>query len=232
MPWSLWGKKRKHVSFEEQVRVLESCGIRLNPGVRCESLLQSLSRERMEGEPFRLLLCVMGGEAGESGYPSDHIWHFDTECIEGSGSYIRIASRMCTLAQGGLPLADIEDLVEVEEGMAWLSFSLEGKTERWAAKVEDDWVDAEVLSRFARLLESREMGRRYTYIDLQGQDCDGEGEEPTGKRNGVEGGVAAIAGAREWNGGGGHGADQRGEVFARAAVACVAMNRQKVLPSM
>jgi hypothetical protein len=171
MPWSLWGKKRKHVSFEEQVRVLESCGIRLNPGVRCESLLQSLSRERMEGEPFRLLLCVMGGEAGESGYPSDHIWHFDTECIEGSGSYIRIASRMCTLAQGGLPLADIEDLVEVEEGMAWLSFSLEGKTERWAAKVEDDWVDAEVLSRFARLLESRETGRRYTYIDLQGQDC-------------------------------------------------------------
>src|SRR5215831_3510102 len=103
----------------------------------------------------------MGDEAespsqgGESGYLSDNIWHFDTECIESPGDYQRIASRMCTLAQGDLPLVDLADFVDVEDSTAWLSFSLDGKPEKWIAKVDDDWVDPEMLSRFARLLESR-----------------------------------------------------------------------------
>jgi len=170
-------RKQQKRSFEEQLRVLAGCGVDLNMGVRGESLLHSFSREQFEAEPFRLLLCVMGGEAedparaGESGYPSDNVWHFDTECIEGDGSYRRIAISMSALAQGDLPLMDIEDSVDLEAGTAWLSFWLNGKSERWTAKVEDDWVDPEMLSRFARLLESRGTNRRYTYIDLQGQDC-------------------------------------------------------------
>jgi hypothetical protein len=110
-------------------------------------------------------------QTGEFGYPSDSIWHLDTECIEDHGDYKRLADRMVTLTQGALPLADIEDFVDLEQGTACLSFSLDGKSERWTAKVDDDWVDAEILSRFARLLESRMTTRRYTYIDLQGQDC-------------------------------------------------------------
>ena len=163
-------KPQKHVPFEDQVRVLENCGVALRPGVACERLLQSFSREQFEADPFRLLLCAMGEEA-EPDYPSDKIWHFDTECIEDHGDYQRIASRMRTLAQGDLPLANIEDFVDLESGTAWLAFSIDGKSERWTAKVEDDWVDPQILSRFAGLLESRKTARRYTCISLEGQDC-------------------------------------------------------------
>jgi hypothetical protein len=83
------------VSFEQQISTLASCGIKLAPGVAADALLQSCDREAFEAEPYRLLLVCMGGaaenesQAGETGYPSDNIWHLDTECIEDRGAYVR-----------------------------------------------------------------------------------------------------------------------------------------------
>lgn len=111
-------------------------------------------------------------EAEYAGYLSDNIWHFDTECIEDHGSYVTIAERMAALAQGDLPLEKIDDYVDIEEGEAWLSFTLYGRSYKWTAKVDDDWVDPSIFSRFSDLLtSSRKVGKRFTYIDLGGQDC-------------------------------------------------------------
>ena len=110
------------VSFEKQLSTLANCGIKLAPGVAPEALLESFDREAFEAEPYRLLLVCMGGEAesesqaGETGYPCDNIWHFDTECIEDHGAYAAIARRMKDLAQGELPLEEINDYVDVEAG--------------------------------------------------------------------------------------------------------------------
>ncbi len=111
------------------------------------------------------------GTAGDSGSPSDNIWHFDTECIEDHGDYARIAKRMKILAQGDLPIEDILDYVDVDNREAHLSFRLRGIDFLWQAKVEDDWIDPSILSRFANLLETSGATRRFTYIDLGGQDC-------------------------------------------------------------
>ena len=170
-------KVRGSVPLEEQLQILEKGGIALDSRVRPESLMLFYSREQFEKDPYRLLLCVLGGEAenesqaGEFGYPSNQVWHFDTECIEDHGAYREIASRMVTLAQGGLPLEQIEDFVEVENGVAWLSFRMDSTTQKWSATIDNDWVDPTILSRLAQLLESRKTGRRFTYVDLQGQDC-------------------------------------------------------------
>jgi hypothetical protein len=48
---------------------------------------------------------------------------------------------------------------------------LDGQTQKWIAKVDNDWVDSTVLSRFVTLLEFRRTEKRFTYIDLGGQDC-------------------------------------------------------------
>jgi len=170
-------KKRGRVSLEEQLRVLEKGGITLAPRVRPESLMLSCTREQFEEDPYRALLSVLGQEAedesqaSETGYPSNHIWHFDTECIEDHGDYKKIASRMVTLAQGALRLEQIEDFVDVEKGVAWLSFTMNGTVEKWIAKVDSDWVDPTILSRLAQLLDSAQADRRFTYVDLRGQDC-------------------------------------------------------------
>lgn len=155
-------------TFEERLRSLEPCGICLNPEVRAQSLLLSMSPEFYERQPFQMILIAMG--SGEERL-SDGIWYFDTECISGDGSYRSIAVRMRTLARGDLPLEDIDDYVDIEDGTAWLSFRLDGKYEKWEARVDRDWVDSSILSRLARLLESRATGRRFTYIDTMSQCC-------------------------------------------------------------
>ena len=165
------------VSFEKQLSTLANCGIKLAPGVAPEALLESFDREAFEAEPYRLLLVCMGGEAesesqaGERGYPCDNIWHFDTECIEDHGAYAAIARRMKDLAQGELPLEEINDYVDVEAGEARVTFRLAGQSYRWDAEVKDDWVDPMILSRFSDLLSRVGRSRRFTYIDLGGQDC-------------------------------------------------------------
>jgi len=168
---------RSAVGFETQLEELSACGIRLAPGVTPEALLISFDRGAFESDPYRLLLCTMGGEAedetqaGETGHPSDDVWHFDTECVEDAGAYAAIARRMSELTRGELPLEEITDHVDVDAKEASLSFRLSGHPYRWEARVEDDWVDPAILSRFAELLASRKAARRFTYIDLGGQDC-------------------------------------------------------------
>ena len=164
-------------ALEERLRVLAECGISLAHSVTPDSLTRLFSLALDEKEYYRDLLSVMGDEAEDgaqaapSGYLSDNIWHFDTECIEGDGSYAAIAQRMVELAQGDLPLENIEDFVDLEEGEAWLSFSLDGKAYKWIAKVDADWVDPSIPPKFDELLVSRNAGRRFTYINLGGQDC-------------------------------------------------------------
>ncbi len=164
--------------FEEQLRVLAECGIFLSASVTPDLLLRSFSREQYEQDPYRLLLSVMGGEPeyglqveGEVEALSENIWHLDMECVEDDGAYVVVAERMALLAQGDLPLENIDDEVDLEEGEAWLSVTLDGHTYKWQPRVNEDWLDPSILSRLAGLLAARDTGRRFTYIDLGGQDC-------------------------------------------------------------
>lgn len=161
------------VTLEKQLQILSDCGIELAPGITKDHLLASYHREDYEAEPFLLLLARMGGELEEEpfAYLSNNIWHFDTECIEGHGDYEQIANRMRDLAGGALPLAEINDYVDVDEEKAWLSFKLNGVETRWEMEVDSDWVDPKVFSAFASLLAEQPNDKRYTYFDLQGQDC-------------------------------------------------------------
>lgn len=168
------------ISLEKQLQVLQGCGIRLLPGITAEHLLASSDKMDYENEPYLHLLIVMGGEQEEEPYRplSANIWHLDTECIEDHGSYAVIARRMRDLADGALPLEEISDYIDLEEGEAWLSFKLKGKCIKWEAVVKDDWIDPKILTSFVQLLTRQTMtvlwpfGRkRFTYLDLKGQDC-------------------------------------------------------------
>ena len=139
---------------ETQLQTLAQCGIRLVPDVTLDRMLKVFDRAHYEREPYVLLLCALGSELEVEPYrfASDDIWHFDTECIEDHKDYVRIAERLRDLAGGDLPLDEITDYVDIEEGEAWLSFRLDGQRVRWEAEVEGDWVDETILSRFAELL--------------------------------------------------------------------------------
>ncbi|MBL8206409.1 MAG: hypothetical protein JNM09_19380 [Blastocatellia bacterium] len=160
--------------LEEQISILQACGINLLPSVTIAQLLSLYDREVLEAEGFETLLVIIGGELDEEPYGSfsEDIWHFDTECIEDHGAYVEIAMRLRDLAKGDLPLENINDYVNIDENVAWLSFTLDGQEIKWDAVVDNDWVDPEIFSRFADLLAQRNTGRKFTYCDLGGgQDC-------------------------------------------------------------
>jgi hypothetical protein len=163
----VWFEK---VTLEEQLTALARCGIRLRGGASSTTLLRRYARDQYESAPYTLALTVMGDERDEKPFDSfsDGIWHLDSECVEGPGSYIEVARRMSELARGDLPLENIAD--HVDDDIAWLAFSLRGHDYRWQAHLDDDWVDGEILSRFVDLLAAQKSTRRYIYSNLQGQD--------------------------------------------------------------
>src|SRR5262245_50486265 len=130
-------------AFEDQIAFLKSVGIELKPDVTIDDLMNEGYDPDDVNEAYLSLLCALGNIEELS---SD-IWHFDTECIEGSGSYVSIARRMAALSDGLLPLENIEDEVDYDLEKASLSFVFHGQPYKWELEVENDWVDGTVFSR-------------------------------------------------------------------------------------
>jgi hypothetical protein len=161
------------VPLEAQLQALAEYGIRTNDGVAVDDLLYRFRREQYEKQPYKLLLCALGSESERdlTRFLSDNIWHLDTECIEGPSSYVRIATRMATLAAGALPITNVRDDVDLDQGKARVSFALNEHEYNWDAEVRDDWIDPAILTNFVRLLDGQKSSKRFTYLDLKGQDC-------------------------------------------------------------
>lgn len=159
--------RKKRPGLEQQLQDLVGAGVRLLPEATTGALMVEWSQKQFEERPYLLALVVLGGDDPPL---SENIWHFDTECIEDHGAYVRIAEHFRDLAQGDLPLVEIEDYVDVEESVAWLAFKLDGTEHRWTCEIDDDWVDPTIISRFVELLSRRGTTRRFTYLD-EGQAC-------------------------------------------------------------
>ena len=125
--------------------------------------LLEAERDRFEREPWVALLHALGSDEGR-GAPGEtlvpDLWRLDTECIEDHGDYALIARGFAQIAGGALPLTAIRDHVALEAGEAWLEFRLHGRDYRWEARVDDDWLDPTILSRFVALLAEQDGARR------------------------------------------------------------------------
>ncbi len=137
------------MTLEQQLSELAKLGLHLAEGVSIDDLLYSFDREAFEAEPFDLILFVLGGEVERRPWGRavcSRVWNFDTECIEQTGDYVRIVSRLCELA--GVPdrLTDILDFVDLETGKAWLEYKVGDVQRHWNIQVDDDWADTQTLS--------------------------------------------------------------------------------------
>jgi len=168
---------KTQISLEQQLENLATVGVTLNPPFTAETLLEEFAREKFEERPYVGAVITMGGY--KDGKPlSNNIFHLDTESIEGEGDYAHIAERMRDLAQGDLPIENIHDHFDRENGDAWLAFELktpadERNVERleWHARVKENWIDPEILTNFCALLKAQQTARGYTFFDLKGKDC-------------------------------------------------------------
>jgi hypothetical protein len=162
------------MTIEEKLQTLAECGLKLRDQFRVSDLVDSWGREALDEPGYNLPLVCLGMTQEEPPWTPhcNNVWHFDTECIEGDGSYVRIAKRMAEMAQGSLPLLDIQDHVDIDEREAWLKFKCQGKPVHIDCEVQDDWVDTGVFRHFVELLSKCDPNKLFVYHDLGGgQDC-------------------------------------------------------------
>jgi len=167
------GKAPFKGTLEAKLEFLARFGFRLEEPFKAEDLLTSWSREEFEEPGFTLVLVGLGMTEEQPPWRRHcaNMWHFDTECIEDDGAYVRIAEQMKNLAQGSLPIKDIRDHVDIEEGIAWLEFGFQGKFRHIDCKVNDDWVDTSVFGHFVKMLAQSDPDKKFLYYDTGGQDC-------------------------------------------------------------
>jgi hypothetical protein len=160
-------------TIEDKLRALAECGFRLKDQFTVADLVQSWGREALDKPGFDLALVCLGMTQEGPPWTShcENLWHFDTECIEGDGSYVSIGKRLTEMAQGSLPLSEFEDHVDIDGGIAWLRFKCRGETVRVDCVVEDDWVDSGVFGAFVDQLAKHDPNKLFVYYDLGGQDC-------------------------------------------------------------
>jgi hypothetical protein len=175
MPWpfSSGPKYATAITLEEKLELLARLGFRLEEPFKVEDLLTSWNRAVFEKPGFNMVLVGLGmtEECPPWRKHCANIWHFDTECIENDGAYVRIAERMKSLAQGSLPIENIRDHVDVRKRIAWLEFDFQGELIHIDCQVNDDWVDTAVFSRFVELLAKSDPSKKILHYDTGGQDC-------------------------------------------------------------
>jgi hypothetical protein len=161
------------MTIEEKLRALAECGLKLKDQFGVPDLVESWGREALDEPGYNLALVCLGMTQEEPPCTPhcDNLWHFDTECIEGDGSYVRIAKRMAEMAQGSLPLSDIQDHMDMERAKAWLRCKCRGKPVHIVCEMQADWVDSSVFGHFVDLLAECDPNKLFIYYDLGGQDC-------------------------------------------------------------
>lgn len=160
-------------TFDEEFALLAECGLKLAPPFTVDKVLANDKKSGRDIADLDTVLTalVQFGEDPPYQRQSNNVWYFDTEAIEASGDYVRIAKEMSALTEGSLELTNIQDFVDLEEGVAWLSFEWRGGSVRWDLEVEGDWVDSSLFGKFVALLAEADPSKIYIYYDFGGQAC-------------------------------------------------------------
>jgi hypothetical protein len=167
-----FGKKK---TVEAMLAELAAVGIALRPGVDVEQLIAAYTRAKVEKHGVELLLAAMGDEPLDPKTfatlepLSDDVWHFDTEAIEDHGSYLRIVENCRRLAGGDLKFEAVRDYVDIDEKIAWVELSTNGRSERIELRVRNDWVDPRIFFQLQDWLKQAGSRRRFAAQGL-GQD--------------------------------------------------------------
>lgn len=144
----LFGRKKPE-TLQGRLEKLAQAGVCLAPGRSVDELFESWSREDLETGSYFDLVVALGLEV-ETGlaagaHYSDQLFTLDAECIEDQGDYVRVFWALERLFQGEIPLADLQDEVDIEEGKASVSFTTHGKSYNCAFEQDDDWLSEESI---------------------------------------------------------------------------------------
>ena len=127
-------------------------------------------RRRWQEEPWIELLWILAGpredvDDGDVAL-SKRLLHWDTECVEGPGSYCDLVRALARAFEGCVTITDATDHVDTRT--ARLHYRINGADVDLTPVVDDDWLDGDVLVDVVGRIEAR--CDRAAYVLEGGQD--------------------------------------------------------------
>ena len=127
---------------------------------------------RWQEEPWTELLWILAGPRedvdGEDVSFSKRLLHWDTECVEGPGSYCALVRVLARAFEGCVTITDVTDHVDTRARTARLHYRINGTSVDLTPVVDGDWLDGEVLVDIVGSIEAR--CDRSAYVLSGGQD--------------------------------------------------------------
>lgn len=174
--------KSGSVSFDEQLSILESLGIRI-PERDQEDYRRWLEEDKeyqdyLEQYPYVDILSYAGygyydEETGKRIFLDSVFW-FDFEGIDVSRDYLDIMEGLNALGKGEFTLTNVS---ESGSGIDWesgggeltVSFTYDGLPYQFVAQINNDWIDGEIIDYFNGVLKQRGNVKRMYQLDDGGQ---------------------------------------------------------------
>ena len=115
-------------------------------------------RRRWQEEPWIELLWILAGPREDVDSEvsfSKRLLHWDTECVEGPGSYCDLVRALARAFEGCVTITDVTDHVDTRARTARLHCRIDGADVDLAPVVDDDWLDGDVLVDVVGRIEAR-----------------------------------------------------------------------------
>jgi hypothetical protein len=159
-------------SFDEQWKVFKTLGFELTSESLIADFEKLKNQKLIVDRPSSYLYMELGRTIQREPWTpfTNRLWDFDTEAIEDHGDYVEIMRNLQRISRGELKFDNLKDYVDLEEGKAWVSFSINGQDFRWDLVVDDDWVDPQLFSNVVELTRTLNTKGRFTYFDTGGQN--------------------------------------------------------------
>ncbi|MBT8142907.1 MAG: hypothetical protein HKN88_10435 [Gammaproteobacteria bacterium] len=157
------------IPLEQQLETLASLGVTFEPGITIEDLLYSFPREEYEKDPYDMVLSMLGSEVESEPWGrafSSNVWNCDFERIYDHGDYVEIVEKLSTLAGMSDSVSELEDHIDFDKDNAWLKFKINGNEKHYKIKINNDWIDPDVMT---ALLADFENGENQFYEINLGQ---------------------------------------------------------------
>lgn len=175
--FQIFSRKPK-VDIQSAITTFKQLGFVINNSIEtnepidvAEHIQAIYSRLLKERSVFEMVYIALGDTEDLSDHPiCDSLWHFDTECIEDQGDYVKIIQNIERISDGDLKFEDVEDSFDHEANTASVSFKLNGDSYSWDLLVENDWVDPTILSKIVELSKKYKTKGKLTYFNTGGQD--------------------------------------------------------------
>lgn len=123
-------------------------------------------------EPWTELLWILAGPRedvdGEDVSFSKRLLYWDTECVEGPGSYCALVRALARAFEGCVTITDVTDHVDTRARTACLHYRINGTSVDLTPVVDGDWLDGEALVDVVGSIEAR--CDRSAYVLSGGQD--------------------------------------------------------------